>query len=123
MAELGDRLTKIRKERKFTRQKVVDILGVPYTTVSSWEYGYCEPPMDAMMKLAEIYGVSVDELLGIEKDPPPGDDESLVKYEELQEFLVRFGILEEGEQLTKSDAKFVAAIVDILVEWSNLRKA
>lgn len=63
---LGDNLRKFRQARKQKQEEVADALGVAAPTYSSWERGRTEPSIDALLKLAGYYNVSVDRLLSPE---------------------------------------------------------
>lgn len=63
---LGDQLRKKRKEKKLTQKEVAEIIDVDHTTVSKWESNTYEPDAANLNKLAELYGVTVDFLLGRE---------------------------------------------------------
>lgn len=53
---------RIRKRLKLT--EVANILGVTQPTLSSWESERKSPSLDAVVKMAELYGVTTDYLLG-----------------------------------------------------------
>ncbi|MDR2045260.1 MAG: helix-turn-helix domain-containing protein [Clostridium sp.] len=59
----GEILAKLRKERKYTQQKVAGILHVSKSTLSNYEKSVHNPPYDILVSLGEMYGVSVDYLL------------------------------------------------------------
>lgn len=57
---------------KMSQEKLGKLIGVGRTTVTMWESGANEPDNATLVKLAEIFGVSVDYLIGgAEKDSPP----------------------------------------------------
>ncbi|MDR3608445.1 MAG: helix-turn-helix transcriptional regulator [Oligoflexia bacterium] len=63
---IGNRLRKLRTENRFTLSQVARQVGVPVSTYRDWEYGKAiqgEP----YAKLAQAFGVSIEELLGGEK--------------------------------------------------------
>lgn len=60
---LGEKIKKYREEKKITQVEVAEILGVKPATVSKYEAGSLEPNIEALKKLAELFEVSVDELL------------------------------------------------------------
>lgn len=53
----------LRKSKGYTQQEVADILGVSNKTVSSWECGGSCPDISMLPAIAELYGVTCDELL------------------------------------------------------------
>lgn len=61
---LGQHLAAIRKERGFTQVELAEKLGVIQSVVSSYERGRVRPHPDALIKIAEVLNVSLDNLLG-----------------------------------------------------------
>ena len=60
---LGEKIKKYREEKKMTQAEVAEVLGVKPATISKYEAGTLEPNIESLKKLAELFGVSVDELL------------------------------------------------------------
>ena len=61
-------LKSIRKTRGYSQKEVAEMLNVTQGTVSSWEAGRYEPDNNSLQKLADLYGVSTDVILGRESD-------------------------------------------------------
>lgn len=59
---IGDRLRDIRKDNKFTQAELGELIG----TVNSWEMGIALPSTQFLIRLAKLYRVSTDYLLGLE---------------------------------------------------------
>lgn len=57
-------LRKLRKERKLTQQQVADAIGLGMQAYSYYEKGDRQPSPETLCKLADFFGVSVDEILG-----------------------------------------------------------
>lgn len=55
----------IRKKANVTQKKLSEIMGVGRSTISMWETDVCQPDYDTMIKLADYFGVTTDELLGL----------------------------------------------------------
>lgn len=53
-----------RKRTGMTQAQVSQQSGIPLGTLRRWEQGVNEPDMDSIIQLADLYGVSTDELLG-----------------------------------------------------------
>ena len=53
-----------RERAGFTQKQVAAMTGIALGTLRRWEQGVNEPDIDAIMQLADFYGVSTDELLG-----------------------------------------------------------
>lgn len=66
--ELGNRLAELRKKHGLSQEELADQLGVSRQAVSKWERGEASPDTDNLIELARIYGISLDELLGLKKE-------------------------------------------------------
>ena len=64
--EFKDSLRALRQEKGFTQGSLAEKLNISLKTVSHWETGYTEPSVSQLIALAELYGVSLDELVGRE---------------------------------------------------------
>ena len=62
--ELGKRLASLRKEKGYSQEDLAAKLGVSRQAVSKWENGEASPDTDNLIALADIYGISLDELVG-----------------------------------------------------------
>ena len=58
----SDKIFKLRKENHLSRQALAEMLGLTATAVYKWESGESQPNIDTMKKMAEYFGVSMDEL-------------------------------------------------------------
>ena len=63
---LGKRIAENRKRLGLTQDALAEKLGVTAQAVSKWENDQSCPDITTLPKLAEIFGCSTDELLGIE---------------------------------------------------------
>ena len=59
-----DILKKLRTEHGFNQQKLSELLCVSRSTIAMWETGKAEPNREILLKLADIFNVSIDYLLG-----------------------------------------------------------
>lgn len=67
MNKFGDNLRKYRKEKKLTQEKLADLLNVSFQTISKWEKKKTEPNIDTLIKIASIFNITLDELVGVRK--------------------------------------------------------
>ena len=65
------RIRDMRTDRGLTQSKIAELLHVSQNTYSQYEIGTTRFPLDAVIKLAEYYGVSVDYLVGLTDEPTP----------------------------------------------------
>lgn len=62
---LGENIRRLRRARDLTQEQLADRLGVTYQSVSRWEVGTAYPDIELLPAIADIFSVSVDELLGV----------------------------------------------------------
>ena len=67
---LGKRIASNRKRMQLTQDQLAEQLGVTAQAVSKWENDQSCPDITMLPRLAEIFGISTDELLGREAPPP-----------------------------------------------------
>ena len=59
-----ENIRKLRIDSGYTQKQVAEHLGISQNTYSQYEIGVLNYPVDAVVKLAELYQVSTDYLLG-----------------------------------------------------------
>lgn len=77
----GNMVAVLRKERGMTQLELAEKMGVTDKAVSKWERDLSFPDVSSIPKLAEILGVSVDELMQVKAESK--DDASKKKIDEI----------------------------------------
>lgn len=77
--KIGEFIMAERKAKKLTQAKLAEIIFVSEKTVSKWENGKGVPDVNSLVKLCEVFGVSLNELLSGER----GTCDNKEKNEEL----------------------------------------
>lgn len=72
---LGQRLQKARKESGLSQEELAEQLGVSRQAVSKWENDSGYPEMEKMIRLSQIYQVSLDYLVGNEQGQEQCDED------------------------------------------------
>lgn len=60
----GERVRKLRIEKGLSQEALADRLHVVRQTVSKWEKGFSVPDADLLQRLADIFDVPLEDLLG-----------------------------------------------------------
>lgn len=68
MQKFSDNLKRFRKQKKLTQEELATKIGVIRATYWAYEKGSIMPPYDKLEQLADIFGISIDELMGRETD-------------------------------------------------------
>ena len=59
---IGKRIKELRKERHMTQEQLAELVGISFQAVSKWENGIALPDITLVPRLAQIFGVTTDEL-------------------------------------------------------------
>lgn len=65
---LGMMIASLRKEKGMTQLQLAEKMGVTDKAVSKWERDLSMPDINSIPKLAEIYNVSVDDLMQVQAE-------------------------------------------------------
>ncbi len=76
--DFGMRLKELRKEHNLTQEELGKKIGVTKSSMSLYEKGEREPSKDSLMKMADIFGVSIDYLVGNTTQPSSEVSNSIV---------------------------------------------
>ncbi len=72
MKTIANSIRSLRLSSKMTQAQLAKKLGVQYQTVSKWENGITVPDTLMLPRLAEQFGITIDELFGIRQISCPG---------------------------------------------------
>lgn len=68
MTHLNERIKNLRKHKDLTQEQLAEFLGVSPQAVSRWETGTTCPDIAVLPQLAELFGITVDALLGVDEN-------------------------------------------------------
>lgn len=76
---IGTNITSLRKQHNMTQEELAERLSVSRQTLAKWERGESDPDMQSCIKLAEMFQVTLDELVTYKEEegmqfgvPPKG---------------------------------------------------
>ena len=61
---IGENIYRLRTKKGLSQAALGDLLGVSRQSISKWETGASIPDLEKLIKLSEIFAVSLDELVG-----------------------------------------------------------
>lgn len=61
---MKEKIKELRKSAGYSQEELAKLLNVHQTAVSQWEQGRTTPDLETVKKLAEVFGISTDFLLG-----------------------------------------------------------
>lgn len=61
--KLEEKLQLLRKQNGLSQEQLSDKLGIARQTVSKWETGQAVPELSTLIRLSELYGVTIDRMV------------------------------------------------------------
>lgn len=110
MQFFGERLKKLRLERRLTMQEVALKIGLAKSSYAGYEGGHRHPPMDKLVALAKLFHVSTDYILGLTEIPD--DVNSLHKQH----------LYWDGIRLNEKELEIVQQVVGLIAEKTSDKK-
>lgn len=84
---IANKLYELRKQNKMSQEELAEKLGVSRQAVSKWERAEASPTTDSLILLAQLYNISLDELLEINTDTYSDDsDDNDTPTENIDDF-------------------------------------
>lgn len=82
MQTVGKRLAEIRKSNKIKQIELAEMLNVSQQVISNIERGVTTPDIEQLKKIADIYNISLDQLVGREffGDGTDGVEKKIISY-------------------------------------------
>lgn len=71
--DIGTKLRKARIAAQLTQEQVAETLGISRQTMSNWENNKTYPDIVSVIKLSDLYAVSLDHLLKEKEEPSMSD--------------------------------------------------
>ena len=66
MPNVAENIKFYRKQESMTQEAVANYLNLERSTIAKYESGENEPPIQILIKLADLFDISIDELVGRE---------------------------------------------------------
>lgn len=88
---IGQNILSLRKERKLSQEQVANQIGVSRQTIAKWESGESIPDIQYSSLLAELFEVTLDDLVN-------KDTDEIVKSMKLPKGKYMFGLATVGEK-------------------------
>lgn len=103
---LGQRLTRLRKEKGYTQVELAQKIGISQVLVSDYERERIRPHYEMIVRFSLALGVTSDELLGLKASKGEGDKPSLNILRRIKKI----------EDLPSTQQKFILKTIDSLLK-------
>lgn len=85
---VGNNITKFRKEKKLTQEELANLINVSPKTISSYENNRNLPNIETLILLSEVLEVSIDEIIGTTKEDKAALSEKYEKQNKQKNALI-----------------------------------
>ena len=75
---MGEKIASLRKAAGMTQRQLADRMGVTDKAVSKWERNLSCPDIESIPLLAEIFGISADELINTKATGTPSEKDKII---------------------------------------------
>lgn len=83
--KIGENIKRLRREKGFTQEQLAELLNVSCAAVSKWESSYTYSDITLLMPIANVFNITLDELLGYSASQMEEEIETLIKkYNQMQ---------------------------------------
>lgn len=110
---IGDKIKNLRREKNWSQAQLGLKIGIHEKHVSRYERGVSLPSTEALQKMANLFGVSIDYLLTEETKNMASTG---IKDKELLAFF------EEADKLGEEDKKIVKGVLDAILFKNRIQK-
>lgn len=102
----SQKLKRLRREKNWTQEKFAEEIGVKRLAVNKYESGQSKPSAETLQRISEVFGVSIDYLLG---EDPKKLSEAEIKDKTLLEYV------SEIEKMGEEEKNFVKFFLDAVI--------
>ena len=107
--KLGQRVATLRNEQDLTQVRLAELLGISQQHMASFEVGRRKIPANLLPRLSQLYGITVDALLGATgKKPQKRGPASKLQMQ-----------VEQISRLPKSKQRFVIEMLDTVIQQAS----
>lgn len=106
---IGVNIRRMRIEREMTQEELANFAGVSFQAVSKWETGITMPDIALLPRLAELFGVRIDDLFGITDRDEFARVERIIDNEKLtdENFAYAKKVLDKAIENTPDDPRII----------------
>ena len=107
---LGQKITKLRKDKKLSQADIASAIGVSRDAISKYERGDIVPSVENAKRIADVLEVSLDYLVSEEENQEAIDNRMVKRIKELQ-------------KLSERDQQSIISVIDAFVRDAKTKQA
>lgn len=103
--KLGKRVAELRKELGITQAQLAETLAISQQMIAAYEAGARKIPASMLPRLAKLFAITLEELIGMEKMPVKRGPASILQRQ-----------IEQISLMPRSKQKFIVEMLDALIQ-------
>lgn len=124
-----DNFNQMRQESGMSLDELSDKSGVPKGTLAKITSGITKAPsLETMRSLVYAMGYTLDDLdrgIQTKKSPTPPEgsagENGKLSVDEVEKVLLSLGLIQEGQDVTEDDLRFINSVLDLIDMWFQNR--
>lgn len=100
--KINEKIKKLRLEKGWSQTQLANKMGIHPQNIGRYERGSFSPSVEALIKFAEVFGVSIDYLVNEELS----DTQIIVKDKQLQKYI------EQVDNLNEEDKNLIKKVIE-----------
>ena len=120
MIDVGSKIKTLRISQKITQNEFAERLGVTKSAISSYENGSRLPSYDILIKIARIFKVSTDYLLGCTEDKTITVNVSGLTEKQINSIKTSVGTFRTFNVLREQSSEDVQKLIDEFIETGTI---
>lgn len=117
---MPNRIREIRKQHKMTMKQLGLEIGVAESTISQYETGKRQPDNEALLKIGELFDVTVGYLLGVE--PPKEKAPTVFSERSMSDDDLIFALWGDDKDITDEDLEDVRRYAEFVAQRRKEKK-
>lgn len=117
---MRNRIRELRKDRGYTMKQLGEMLDLAESTISQYETGKRQPDNETLLKLGEIFEVTVGYLLGAETQKAPANVET--EDAKITDETLKFALWGDASNIDDADLEDVRRYAAFIAERKNNKK-
>ena len=103
----------LRNKNSMTQNELAKRLNKDYSTIGKWELGQRNPVMADIIKISEIFNITIPELVGVDlRFNNNQTNDSNNDFETFEKVLKSKGIIDENDKISQDDFNRLMAFID-----------
>ncbi len=113
------RLVELMEEKDMTQCELANLIGTTNVTISRYISGERNPRIEIIAKIAEVFNVSIDYLLGISNSRFISDASNYSNFSKIEYTLNKLDLLNRNKKLSNAQIELIQKLLEANKDFIN----